>query len=47
LPERRRVAGRLQFSAERERNILTKWSVMSEVLRWDMVIPSILWEHWR
>jgi hypothetical protein len=33
------------YCRERERNIPTKWSVMSEVLRWDMVIPSILWEH--
>jgi hypothetical protein len=47
LPERRGVAGRLQVTAEGERNIPTKWSVMCEVLRWDMVIPSILWEHWR
>jgi hypothetical protein len=41
------VAGRLLVTAEGERNIPTKQSVMSEVLRWDMVIPSILWEHWR
>jgi hypothetical protein len=39
LPERRVVAGRLQVTAEGERNIPTKQSVMSEVLRWDMVIP--------
>jgi hypothetical protein len=39
LPERTGVAGRLQVTAEGERNIATKWSVMSEVLRWDMVIP--------
>ncbi|CAK9869556.1 unnamed protein product [Sphagnum jensenii] len=39
--------GSLQVTAEGEGNIPTKWSVMSEVLRWDMVIPSILWEHWR
>ncbi len=47
LPERRGVAGRLQVTAEGERHIPTKRSVMSQVLRWDMVIPSILWEHWR
>jgi hypothetical protein len=47
LPERKGVAGTLQVTAEGERNIHTKGSVMSEVLRWDMVIPSILWEHWR
>ncbi len=47
LPERRGVAGGLQVTAVGERNILTKWSVMSQVLRWDMMIPSILWEHWR
>ncbi len=47
LPERRGVAGSLQVTAEGEGNIPTKQSVMSEVLRWDMVIPSILWEHWR
>jgi hypothetical protein len=45
--ERRGLAGRLQVTAEGERNIPTKRSAMSEVLRWDMVIPSILWEHWR
>jgi hypothetical protein len=47
LPERRGVAGRPQVTEEGERNIPTKRSVMSEVLRWDMAIPSILWEHWR
>jgi hypothetical protein len=47
LPERRSVAERLQATAEGERSIPSKWSVMSEVMRWDMVIPSILWEHWR
>jgi hypothetical protein len=47
LPERRGVAARLQVTAEGEGNIPTERSVMSEVLRWDMVIPSILWEHWR
>ncbi len=38
LPERRVVAGRLQVTAEGEGNTPTEWSVMSEVLRWDMVI---------
>ncbi len=41
------MAGRLLVTAEGERNIPTKRSVMSEVLRWEMVIPSILREHWR
>jgi hypothetical protein len=47
LPEWRGVAGRLQVTAEGEGNIPTKRSVISEVLRWDIVILSILWEHWR
>jgi hypothetical protein len=42
LPERRGVAGRLQVTAEGEGNTPTKRSEMSEVLRWDVVIPSIL-----